>query len=99
MREDDKAKKSGLLAKPGQTKLLFGNYLETEAAITIAGKTIKVSAGAGSKGPDGPTLDVAPGKYPYKLKGGAPDDPIEVGADEIWGVMIGPGGVLTLQMY
>jgi len=103
VREDDKAKKSGLLAKPGQTKLLFGNYLETEAAITIAGKTIKVPAGAGSKGPDGPTLDVAPGKYPYKLKGGAsggaPDDPIEVGANEIWGVMIGPGGVLSLQMY
>ncbi|MBS0268380.1 MAG: hypothetical protein JSS54_05290 [Proteobacteria bacterium] len=103
VREDDKAKKSGLMAKPGQTKLLFGNYLETEAAITIAGKTIKVPAGAGSKGPDGPTLDVAPGKYPYKLKGGAgggaPDEPIEVGADEIWGVMIGPGGVLSLQMY
>ncbi len=103
VREDDKAKKSGLLAKPGQTKLLFGNYLETEAVITIAGKTIKVPAGAGSKGPDGPTLDVQPGKYPYKLKGGAsggaPDDPIEVGADEIWGVMIGPGGVLSLQMY
>ncbi len=103
VREDDKAKKSGLMAKPGQTKLLIGNYLDTEAVITIAGKTIKVPAGAGSKGPDGPTLDVAPGKYPYKLKGGAsggaPDHPIEVGADEIWGVMIGPGGVLSLQMY
>lgn len=100
VREDDKAKKSGLLAKAGQTKLLFGNYLDTEAVITIAGKTIKVPAGAGSKGPDGPTLDVAPGKYPYKLNGGAaPSDPIEVGANEIWGVMIGPGGVLSLQMY
>ncbi|RUP10979.1 hypothetical protein [Hyphomicrobium sp.] len=103
VREDDKAKKSGLLAKPGQTKFLFGNYLDTEAVITIAGKTIKVPAGAGSKGPDGPTLDVQPGKYPYKLKGGAgggaPDEPIEVGANEIWGVMIGPGGVLSLQMY
>ncbi|MBY0559289.1 hypothetical protein [Hyphomicrobium sp.] len=103
VREDDKAKKSGLLAKPGQTKLLIGNFLETEAVITIAGKTIKVPAGAGSKGPDGPTLDVAPGKYPYKLKGGAsgpaPDDPVEVGADEIWGLMIGPGGVLPVQMY
>ncbi|WP_156150739.1 hypothetical protein [Hyphomicrobium sp. 99] len=102
VREDDKAKKSGLLAKPGQTKLLIGNYLDTEAVITIAGKTIKVPAGAGSKGPDGPTLDVAPGKYPYKLKGASgagSNDPIEVGADEIWGVMIGPGGVLSLQMY
>ena len=102
VREDEKAKKSGMLAKPGQTKLLLGNFLETEAVITIAGKTIKVPAGAGSKGPDGPTLDVAPGKYPYKLKGAGgaqPDDPIEVGADEIWGLMIGPGGLLPVQMY
>lgn len=76
--------------------------------ITIAGKTIKVPAGAGSKGPDGPTLDVAPGKYAYKLKGSGklkgaggagPNDPVEVGADEIWGLMIGPGGVLPVQMY
>ncbi|WP_339084117.1 hypothetical protein [Hyphomicrobium sp. ghe19] len=102
VREDDKAKKSGMMAKPGQTKLLIGNFLETEAVITIAGKTIKVPAGAGKNGPDGPTLEVAPGKYPYKLKGAAgagPNDPVEVGADEIWGLMIGPGGVLPVQMY
>jgi hypothetical protein len=102
VREDDKAKKSGMMAKPGQTKLLIGNILDTEAVITIAGKTIKVPAGAGSKGPDGPTLEVPPGKYPYKLKGAGgagPNDPVEVGADEIWGLMIGPGGVLPLQMY
>lgn len=43
--------------------------------ITIAGKTIKVPAGAGKKDPDGPTLDVASGKYPYKLKSGVALDP------------------------
>ncbi len=102
VRDEDKAKKSGMMAKPGRTKLLIGNILDKEAVITIAGKTIKVPAGAGSKGPDGPTLDVAPGKYPYKLKGAGSagsNDPVEVGADEIWGLMIGPGGVLPLQMY
>jgi hypothetical protein len=87
-------------ARPHQTP--DRHILDKEAVITIAGKTIKVPAGAGSKGPDGPTLDVAPGKYPYKLKGAGSagsNDPVEVGADEIWGLMIGPGGVLPLQMY
>ncbi len=94
--------KSGIMPKPGQVKLLFGNILDHEAVITINKKTIKVPGGAGSKGPDGPTLEVPPGKYTYALKGtgGAPSgDPVEVGADEIWGIMIGPGGVLPLQMY
>jgi hypothetical protein len=102
IRQTEAAKKSGMMPKPGQTKLLFGNILETPATIVIAGKTIKVPGGAGSKGPDGPTLDVAPGKLAYSLKGSkAPmaNDAVEVGADEIWGLMVGPGGVLPVQMY
>ena len=61
-----------------------------------------VAAGAGTKAPDGPTLDLAPGKYKYSIKlPGKPaqTDEIELGADEIWGLMIGPGGVLALQAY
>ena len=91
-----------MMPKSGQTKLLFGNILETPATIIIAGKTIKIPGGAGSKGPDGPTLEVAPGKLAYSLKGSkAPmaNDAVEVGADEIWGLMVGPGGVLPVQMY
>lgn len=102
VREQENARKSGLMPKAGQTKLLFGNILDSAATITIAGKTIKVAGGAGSKAPDGPTLEVPPGKYTYRLKGAGPEEPgepVEVGADEIWGIMIGPGGVLPLQMY
>jgi len=102
IRQTDAAKKSGLMPKPGQTKILFGNILETPATLVIAGKTIKIPGGAGSKAPDGPTLEVAPGKHAYSLKGSkAPmaNDAFEAGADEIWGLMVGPGGVLPVQMY
>jgi hypothetical protein len=45
---------------------------------------------------------VPPGKYKYSIKlPGRPSesDVVEVGADETWGLMIGPGGVLALQAY
>ena len=91
-----------MLPKPGQVKVMFGNINDAEAAITFNNKTIKVAAGAGIKGPDGPMLDLPPGKYKYSIKlPGRPaqSDEIELGADETWGLMIGPGGVLPLQAY
>ena len=94
--------KAGIMPKAGQVKVLFGNINPVEAAITFNGKTLKVAAGAGTKNPDGPSLDVAPGKYKYSIKlpgGPAQSDEVEVGADETWGLMIGPGGVLALQAY
>jgi hypothetical protein len=91
------AEKAGILPKAGQVKIIFGNINPAEAAITFNNKTIKVAAGAGTKAPDGPMLDLAPGKYKYSIKG-KPEE-IEVGANETWGLMIGPGGVLALQAY
>ena len=47
-------------------------------------------------------LDLPPGKYKFSIKlPGKPafNDELEVGADETWGLMIGPGGVLPLQVY
>ena len=96
------AEKAGIMPKPGQTKVLFGNINDTDATITFNNKAIKVAAAAGTKGPDGPTLDIAAGKYKYSIKlPGRPakNDEVEVGAGEIWGLMIGPGGVLALQIY
>ena len=102
VRKDAEAKKSGLMAKPGQTKVLIGNMTEQEAVITINGRTIKVAAGAGAKAPDGPYLELGPGKYKYSSKAGgkpAKNDDLVIGADEIWGLMIGPGGSLPMQLY
>ena len=94
--------KAGIMPKPGQAKILFGNINPAAETITFNNKPVSVAAGVGVKNPDGPTLDLAPGKYKYTIKlAGKPaqTDEIELGADEVWGVMIGPGGVLALQAY
>jgi hypothetical protein len=94
--------KAGIMPKPGQAKVLFGNINPAAETITFNSKPVSVAAGVGVKNPDGPALDLAPGKYKYTIKlAGKPaqTDEIELGADEVWGVMIGPGGVLALQAY
>jgi hypothetical protein len=96
------AAKGGVLPKPGQAKVLVTNPNDVEASITINKQTYKVVAGGGTKAPDGPMIDLPPGKYKFstKLPGKpASNDELEVGADQAWGVLIGPGGALTLQVY
>ncbi len=102
VRKQADAARSGLLPKVGQVKILIGNIMDEASEITINKKTIKVAAGVGAKGPDGPTLELPPGKYAFSIKNSgkpAKTDTVTVGADEIWGLMIGPGGGLALQMY
>jgi hypothetical protein len=102
VRNPDAAAKAGIAAKPGQAKLLISNPNEVEAVITINKQTIKAAAGAGMKGPDGPTLELAPGKYKFAVKlAGKPasEDELEFGADETWGLLIGPGGTLPMHVY
>jgi hypothetical protein len=96
------ATQAGIMPKAGQAKLLFGNALPAEATITINNKTVKVSGGVGTKAPDGPSLDLAPGKYPYSIKlpgQAARPATVDVGVGETWGLLIGPGGALPMQMY
>ena len=96
------AAQAGIAPKPGQAKVLFGNILPGESTLTFNNKPIRVKGGAGTKAPDGPSLDLKPGKYKYSIKPAgkaAMTEVIEVGADETWGLMIGPGGVLALQAY
>jgi len=96
------ATKAGIMPKAGQAKVLFGNINDAAATITFNGKAINVGAGTGVKNPDGPMLDLAPGKYKYSIRlQGKPaqNDEVDLGADEVWGLMIGPGGVLALQAY
>jgi hypothetical protein len=96
------AAKSGLLPKPGQVKILVSSMLESESVRTLNKKTIKVGGGVGMKAPDGPTLELPPGKYKVLVKNGskpASSSDIDVGADAIWGLIVGPGGVLPLRVY
>lgn len=97
------AQKAGLLPPPGMAKIFLGNIGDDEASLTINQKNFKIKAGTGnSKTPEGPMLELKPGKYKYTLRSpGKPNKTSEVvvGADEAWGLMVGPGGVLPLQMY
>jgi hypothetical protein len=102
LRDQDKAAKAGMLPKPGQAKIMFGNTAGVDAVVTVNKQTIKVGAGLGAKGPDGPKLDLPPGKYKISVKlAGRParTDEADYGADETWGVLIGENGLLPLQMY
>jgi hypothetical protein len=101
-RNPDAATKAGIAAKPGQAKLLISNPNEVDAVLTINKQIIKAAAGAGMKGPDGPTLELAPGKYKFTIKlpeKPASEDELAIGADETWGLLIGPGGALPMHVY
>jgi hypothetical protein len=102
VRNPQAATSAGIMPKAGQSRVLLGNAMPVDAAININNKTVKVAGGVGTKGPDGPSLDLAPGKYAYSIKmpgGPSQRDNVEIGADETWGLLIGPGGALPLQMY
>ena len=97
-----KAKTSGQMAKPGKAKAMFGNLLSTPVTITINKQTVKVAPGAGANGPGGPTLELPAGAYKLTMKSaGQPDvtQDVTIGADEIWGFMAGPGGVMPMQIH
>lgn len=102
LRKEAEAQKSGLMPKPGQARIMFGSMLESDASVLIGGQTIKVAAGVGSKAPDGPSLEVAPGAHKVTIRNpGKPDvtEVVTVRANDIWGVLLGPGGALPLPMY
>jgi len=97
-----KAKASGQMAKPGKVKAMFGNLLGAPVTFTINKQTVKVAPGAGANGPGGPTLELPAGTYKLTMKAaGQPDvtQDVTIGADEIWGFMAGPGGVMPMQIH
>jgi hypothetical protein len=102
LRKTETARSAGLLPVEGQTKVTFGNFLDSEATVTINSQVFKIAAHAGESALDGPSLDMKPGSYAYKLE--APgEEPVlaelVVGPDEIWGLMVAPGGILPMKMY
>jgi hypothetical protein len=99
------ATKAGSAPPPGQVRLLFGNMGDSDATLTIAGKSIKVAPGVGGpQSPNGPKLELAPGTYKLGLTvAGHPQhtSELEFSADDTWGLMVGPGGdgVLPIHLY
>lgn len=101
VKNPEAARKAGILPQTGKARVMFGNIMPDESSLTFNNRTIKVAGNAGTKAPDGPALDLAPGKYKYSIKTGGKvqAEEVEIRSDETWGLMIGPGGVLALQAY
>ena len=101
-RDPDGAAKVGLLPTTEQSKVMLGNLLDEEAVITINNRTIKVAAGVARTSPDGPKIDLPPGKYKYTFKvasRAAQSEEVEIGADETWALLVAPGEMLPLHVY
>jgi hypothetical protein len=93
---------AGILGKPGQARVMLGNMSDADATIVIDGQELQVAAGEGADRPDGPALDLAPGTYTVTIIIAGQEDQeeqLEVGADEVWGLILGPGGAMPLQLY
>ena len=81
--------------KPGKVKIMFGNMSDEDAVITIAGKTIKIPAGADPKSSGDLALELAPGQLTASMKGAKEN--FRADADTSWIVGIGPGGLMVMQ--
>jgi len=101
-RKEREAAEAKMLPNPGAGKLMFANGLPAEWTAGIDGKSIRIKPGLGTKKPDGPSVDLKPGKYAVTLKSGAKSMPtVEVSIEpgQIWGVMLTEIGPLPVQMY
>jgi hypothetical protein len=98
-RTPSEAEKKGIVAKPGMGLIVFGSALETEAVVTINRQTIKLPPG--NRKPDnGPKLDLKPGTYKasVKIPGKTFSEDVKIASGQTIGLLIGPGGVLSLPL-
>ena len=98
-KNSDTATRANVMPEPGRAKLVLSNIAETEAVLGINGRIIKRAAGANAV-----SLDLAPGKYSYKL--GVPGRPahtdiLTVAAGDAWELTVGRDGEAwsPLQLY
>ena len=98
------ASEAGILPPSGQARVYLGNMTDAQVVFTINQKDIKVTvqdpAQNSMKGV--PFVDVSPGRQDFTLTmaGQSPiKDSMQLGPDETWALIAGPGGALPLQMY
>lgn len=96
------AKQAGVLPAAGKAMVMFANEGDAPVKVTFGGKPFTVKPGVGTKKPDGPSFEVAPGKYTVQVQvGNRPpvSEKLELGPDQSWGVVILDGQILALQAY
>ena len=97
------AAKAGIMPKPGQVKVLFGNInaaRKRRSRSTTSRSRSRPASASRSRTARCSIWRPASTSTRSRLAGKPmQNDEVELGADEIWGLMIGPGGVLALQAY
>jgi hypothetical protein len=98
------AAKDGILPLPGKARIYLGNMADKPAVFKILQKkfVLKMQSTSDQSMKDAPFVEVKPGVIPYTLTvdGQKPvSDKFEVGPDETWGLIAGPGGALPMQLY
>jgi hypothetical protein len=98
-RTPSEAQKQGIVAKPGMGMIVFGSALEAEAVVTIGRQTIKLPPGMDRQA-NGPKLDLKPGTYKasVKIPGKTFSEDIKVANGQTIGLLVGPGGLLSLPL-
>ena len=93
---------AGIVPPAGQARIIVGNVAEVAAVVSIDGQELTVAAGEGADEPDGPSLDLEPGEYTVTISiAGQPDqeEPLTLGADEAWALLVSPDGAFSIQVY
>jgi hypothetical protein len=98
------AMKDGVLPSPGKARIYLGNMTDGQAEFSFGPKKIVLKKQSTNEGSikNAPFIEVAPGAHHYvlSLAGQKPiHDKIEVGTDETWGLIAGPGGAMPMQLY
>ncbi len=104
VRSDAEAKAAGVVPPPGKARVYLGNMNDGPVVFVLEKKKYDIKTqSTNDKSMKGvPFADLAPGKHEFvlTLPGKKPvKDTFEVGADETWGLIAGPGGALPIRMY
>ncbi|MCA9122213.1 MAG: hypothetical protein H6822_21200 [Planctomycetaceae bacterium] len=103
-RNGARAKKDGIVAKPGKAKLMLANPGETEMVVSVDGREYKVAAGVGGSNPaEAMQIDIEPGTHSIAVKSGnePPEtEKFELDAGVTWAIVGFPGGgYLSERLY
>jgi hypothetical protein len=95
---------AGVVPPAGKARVYLGNMTEGPVVFTLNEKkyNVKKESTNDKSMKDAPFADLPPGKHAFTLTmpGKAPiKDTFEMGADETWGLVAGPGGALPIRMF
>ena len=104
VRKDGEAKAAGIVPPPGKARVYLGNMTDGPVVFVLDRKkySVKKESTNDKSMKEAPFADLPPGKHAFTLtvSGQKPiKDTFEIGPDETWGLIAGPGGAMPIRMY